>query len=373
MAVTLLFTLSDGSTITVPAPDPNVAPPSASPPPSGQAPFAPAIPVGYSQYWVEEFTSTSAWLKTGGGMFAPYVMNQGGTDSYNTAANAYTENGMLRLRTTTATTGGGKPFSSAYVGTNQSNGGGDVAHAYLPLFARYRFGIRYPFTHCHWPSLWLNWRGSSSELEIDLAEMFTAQVPGQVQFNVHSPSHYGTNLLNKDQTSTTWKIPSGAVGWGGKTAGKHYGRAIDFDDPFAASHYSGWHLVEVEIRKVPGTSGGGWTVAMDFSLDGIPCVTWQDNGIAWQTGGKTPAWYVAGDDLHALDIRYDCWVGGSGVGRPVMPDNTTRVYTYDGFDSNDVSNYLQPVGKVPNADIWKADPTAPIYADLAYAQVLTKP
>lgn len=353
-------------------------PPPVDPPPVdvNGVPTVSAVPTGYTQYWLEDFTTANGYLKANGGYFAPYVMQQSATDSYNTAANVFvdTSRNTLVLRTQAQTTNS-RLYGSAYVGTNISNGGGNNANSYFPLEGYYEAMIKWPMAHSIWNSCWINYKGSATSaqgFEIDFAEMFTAQAPGRVRCQIHCPGQaaYGTNLLNSSKGTTTWHVPSRslALGYGGSPGATHSGVDVDFNTPFPATGYADWHKVAVRTYKVTGTAG--WTLGIDWYIDDVLVVSWVDPSNP--NSAANPPWFDTNQpEQYSWDIRFDSWVGGDYIGRAVDSGGTNRIFTYDGYNGQNTTSYMRPVGEVPDAIIWKANSTADVKAEVAWVRVST--
>ena len=345
-------------------------------PPSEDIADLPAtVPSGFTLYHSEDFESATAWLKTGGGYFGIYTGRQGGdgvndslnTRSRNLVSNVYTDtdaetgSGILRLRTAAEAHSSGTLYTSGYVGTTTGLGG-TFSNSYFPLFGFYEFMIRYPVTHAHWNCIWLNYRGSAGQFEIDLAEIFTAQTPGKASFVIHSQrGEYGGKLNNNPNKGTMeWFVNDYSSSFGGSIAATRSGSSVDIADPFTAGQHTPWFKVGCKLIKVLPTSGSGWTLAIEYYLDDILVGRWTDDVLVDYQNGEVPHYYVPGDDDHSWDIRFDSWVGGDYIGQ--VEGNSLgeepRVLTYNGRNGFNNTDFMAPVGTVPNTELWLADPNA---------------
>ena len=336
-----------------------------TPPPAPTRPQLPPPPSGWKSSLLWDFGAAPLprplRVRTG---------VQGGTESASTAENVVVDPTVgLRLITRAKPTGG-QLYGSAYVDI-----GSGVNADRLPLFGRTLILARWPL---HFSSFacagWLNYKGSAAKFEIDAGEWFVDQAPGCVRFQVHSPNHYGKNLIRgnggTDAARTTipyspHPTPKPVVSGAFRVGGVQDYTCDDGTGSKLPGH-TGWHLIEVERRRV--TVGSGWKLGLDFYLDGKLMVTWTETLPAGRT---TPPWYEPGDDAHSWDFRADAWVGGEGRSRASNPVGKTRIYTYDGKQKDGSTSYLRPVGQVPNADLWIANEDATYELQIAAIRELS--
>jgi len=342
-------------------------------PTPGQAPPPNAAPSG----WRELFT-----LDFGSGRPLPRRVNardghyQNGTESISLARNVYEDStlGALRLQAKiepTSASGRKFPYSSAYMSIGSS------AADRFPLFGRTQVCFRAPGGWALWSDpVWMNYLGAAAKLELDGCERFPDQADGVcTRFQVHSPDHYGKNLVRGPGDGTSGVRSAIAYR---KTTPRPVKAATsrasiadyafsDGSENGATPGHSGWHLCEIERYRIP-VGASGWKLGVRYYLDGVLCVTWEET---LPPGRTTPPWYVSGDDAHAFDLRADLWVGGESRARTVVDGKP--LLDYDGKQKDGSSpSYMCPVGKELPMTLWKQDPKAVYSLDIAWVRELTK-
>lgn len=291
--------------------------------------------------------------------------NQGGTQSYNLPSNVTYETtlGAMRLAARVANSNGYR-YTSSYVNIGSSN-----ASQRLPLEGYTEYCARSPFSFASWVCGWMDYRGSATDyVELDFGEQFTDQAPGCVRNQVHMPKFGGKNLVKTGATDgsvvelfASYKaFPIAKPVQPGKV--RPNAQDVTVDDGTGAgavAGHTGWHRYGVLRKKV--AHGTGWRMQYTFFIDGIMVVRYTEPGRL----NQAPAWYVPGDDAHSWDLRFDHWVGGESKAT-ALDASGNPMFTYNGKQASGSTSYLRPVGEVPDAVLWQADPKNAYYYDIAW-------
>lgn len=351
------------------------------PPPTG--PALPPIPAGYTQKLLLDFTKAAAQAlvkkRTAG-------KAQGGIECWCKPENVTFDPQVgLRLATRMEVVTGSDGVTYQYSGAYCDIGSANAADR-IPLECVVEWLYRGPLDAENWyDPAWFCAFGSAGNLEVDGTETFTSQTPGYTNFQVHHPTPKGPgknlirgtgdgkpviqNGVNYGAT-TIHGQPQGALPLAPGVASGSERRGVQSYSIGPASGWvpghTGWHVGRFESEKVL-TGGTGWRPRFKFSLDGIPCVTWEDT---YTPDGQKPSWWQGTDEQRVWDIRFDNWVGGLDIQRATL--NGKPLLVPDGKRQDGTTTYQAPAAAMPPPTLWQQDPKAVYSLDIGAVRVLTK-
>ncbi len=229
---------------------------------------APPIPVGG-----DEFDGTTIdparWLAYAG----TYGNSGGGSRHCLTPGNVAVRDGMARITArrgpVACADGSVQPYTSGFLGSR------DVGR-YQPLEGTFAIRARVPAAQGIWPAFWLRHRAGAGVAEVDVLELFHAQVPGKVTQTLHLDGR-----ANVAKRSTWFEQPSATPGW---------------------HEFS----VRIDVIDVAG-SGAAPDVRFDFAVDGTTTFSHVD---------LDPAWPARADPSATWDLAVNIAVDGRWVGDP---------------------------------------------------------